>query len=82
MRVPEELIVQVGVGTPAKRFDPAGATIEHVPASRDVKVPVTLTGPVPVKPEYGVIVSATGTPFVNVVVALSLPGWWPATLIV
>jgi len=31
VRAPEELIVQVGVGTPAKRFDPAGALIVQVP---------------------------------------------------
>jgi len=47
-----------------------------------VKVPVTLTGPAPVKPEYGEIVSATAAPFVKVAVALSLKPACPATLIV
>jgi len=65
------VIVHVGEGTPEKRFDPAGATIVHAPLSAEVKVPVTLTGPVPVKPEEGEIVSVTGTPFVKVAVALS-----------
>jgi hypothetical protein len=81
VRAPEEPIVHVGEGTPAKRFDPAGATIVHAPASAEVKVPVTLTGPVPVKPEKGAIVSVTGTPFVKVAVALSTFEGWP-TLIV
>ena len=31
VRAPAELIVHVGVGTPEKRFDPAGATIVHAP---------------------------------------------------
>ena len=84
VRAPEELIVHVGEGTPEKRFDPAGATIVHAPASAKVKVPVTLTGPVPVKPEEGEIVSVTGTPFTKVAVALSflLPVLMPATRIV
>jgi hypothetical protein len=81
VRAPNELIVHVGDGAPAKRFDPAGAVIEHVPASAEVKVPVTLTGPVPVGPEYGEIASVTGTPFVKVAVALSIFEGWP-TLIV
>jgi hypothetical protein len=66
VRAPEELIVQVGEGTPEKRLDPAGAAIVHAPASAEVKVPVTLTGPAPVIPEEGEIVSVTGTPFVKV----------------
>ena len=81
VRAPEELIVHVGDGTPEKRFDPDGATIVHAPASADVKVPVTLTGPVPGGPEYGEIARATGTPFVKVAVALSTFEGWP-TLIV
>ena len=72
VRAPEELTVQVGDGTPAKRFDPAGAVmLLQAPASAAVKVPVTLTAPTVVGPENGVIVSVTGTPFVNVAVALS-----------
>jgi len=71
VRAPAELIVQVGEGTPEKRFDPAGSTIVHAPAFPEGKVPVTLTGPVPVEPENGEIVSVTGTPFVKVAVALS-----------
>jgi hypothetical protein len=71
VRAPAELIVHVGEGTPEKRFDSAGATIVHAPASAEGKVPVTLTGPAPVKPEEGEIVSVTGTPFVNLAVALS-----------
>jgi hypothetical protein len=83
VRAPEELIVHVGDGTPEKRCDPAGSTIVHAPASADVKVPVTLTGPVPVKPEEGEIVSVVGRPFVKVAVALSIiPPPTPATLIV
>jgi len=81
VRAPAEFIVQVGVGTPAKRLDPTGAAIVHAPASAEVKVPVTLTGPVPVGPEYGEIVSATGTPFEKGAVALSIFEGWP-TLIV
>jgi len=85
VRAPAELIVQVGEGTPEKRLDPAGAAIVHAPASAAVKVPVTLTAPIVVGPEEGVIVSVTGTPFVKVAVALSVNGAAesaPATLIV
>jgi hypothetical protein len=78
-RVPDALIVHVGEGAPAKRFDPAGAVIVHGPASAEVKVPVTLTGPVPVGPDDGEIVSATGTPFVKVAVATSTPAVLPVT---
>ena len=70
-RLPQSLSVQVGEGAPAKRFDPAGAVIVHGPASAAVKVPVTLTGPVPVGPENGETVSVTGIPFVKVAVASS-----------
>jgi hypothetical protein len=79
------VIVQVGEGTPEKRFDPAGARIVHAPLSAEVKVPVTLTAPIVVGPEDGEIVSATGTPFVKVAVAVSLPtpaGPFPTTWIV
>jgi hypothetical protein len=71
VRAPAALIVHVGEGAPAKRFDPGGAVIAHGPASAEVKVPVTLTGPAPVLPEDGEIVSVTGTPFVKLVEAVS-----------
>jgi hypothetical protein len=78
VRAPEELTVQVGVGTPAKRFDPAGAVmLLHAPASAAVKVPVTLTAPIVVGPENGVIVSVTGAPLMNVAVAVSKGGPTP-----
>jgi len=85
VRAPAELIVHVGEGTPEKRCAPAGSSIVHAPASAIAKVPVTLTGPVPVKPEEGEIVSVIGTPFVKVAVALSMngvAGSAPETLIV
>ena len=84
VRAPEELTVQVGVGTPAKRFDPAGAVmLLHAPASAAVKVPVTLTAPTVVEPEYGEIVSVTGVPLMNVAVAVSgKPPALPVTEIV
>jgi len=73
VRAPEELTVQVGVGTPAKRFPPDAVMLLHAPASAAVKVPVTLTAPTVVVPENGVIVSVTGAPLMNVVVAVSPP---------
>jgi hypothetical protein len=79
VRAPDALIVQVGEGAAAKRFDPGGAVIVHGPASAEVKVPVTLTGPVPVGPNDGEIVSATGTPLVKVAVATSTPVVTPVT---
>ena len=79
VRAPEELTVQVGDGTPAKRFDPADAVmLLHVPASAAAKVPVTLTAPTVVGPENGVSVSVTATPLVYFVVAVSPLG--PAVL--
>jgi hypothetical protein len=81
VRDPEALIVHVGEGAPAKRFDPGGAVIAHGPASAEVKVPVTLTGPVPVLPEDGEIVRVTGTPFVKLVKAVSA-AVTPSTVIV
>lgn len=39
-----------------------------------MKVPVTLTAPTVVEPVYGVSVSVTGTPLMNVVVAVSKGG--------
>jgi hypothetical protein len=78
VRAPEELIVHVGDGAPAKRFDPDGAVIEHGnPRSAVPKEPagaVTVTAPIVVGPENGETVSVTGTPFVKVAVALSLAG--------
>ena len=82
VRAPEELTVQVGDGTPAKRFDPAGAVmLLHAPTSAAVKVPVTLTAPTVVGPENGVSVSVTATPLVYFVVAVSprAPGVMPIT---
>jgi hypothetical protein len=83
-RAPVGLIVHVGAGTPAKRFDPAGAVkLLQGPASAAVKAPVTLTGPVPVRPEYGKIVKVTGTPFTNEAEAMSMAGpMWPWTVTV
>jgi hypothetical protein len=74
----------VGAGTAAKRFDPAGAVkLLQGPASAAVKVPVTLTGPVPGLPEYGEIAKVTGTPFVKVAEAISMAGnTWPWTVTV
>jgi hypothetical protein len=43
-----------------------------------VKVPVTLTGPVPAKPENGETVSVTGTPFVKEGKAEAVSGKVPA----
>ena len=69
-RAPVELIAHVGIGAPAKRFDPDGAVIEHGnPRSAVPKEPaaaVTVTTPTVVGPENGVTVSVTGTPFVKV----------------
>jgi hypothetical protein len=80
VRAPEELTVQVGVGTPAKRFDPADAVmLLHSPASPEVKVAVTLTAPTVVGPVYGVIVSTAGVPLMKVVVATSTPSVTPVT---
>jgi hypothetical protein len=73
---PEESIAHVGEGAPEKRFDPAGALIEHGnPRSAVPKEPagaVTVTAPVVVGPEGGEIVSVTGTPFVKPIEAISL----------
>jgi hypothetical protein len=75
VRAPVELIVHVGEGTPEKRFDPAGAVIEHGnPRSAVPKEPagaVTATAPTVVGPENGEIARATGTPFMKMAVALS-----------
>jgi len=68
------VILQVGEGAPAKRFDPACAVIEHGPLSAVGKVPMTLTGPVPVGPENGETVNVTGMPFVKVAKASSSIG--------
>jgi hypothetical protein len=77
------LTAQVGVGTPAKRFDTAVAVmLLHAPLSAEVKVPVTVTAPTAVVPVYGVSVSVTGTPLMNVVVATSTPAVTPVTEIV
>jgi hypothetical protein len=84
VRAPPALIAQVGEGAPAKRFDPGGAVIVHGPAVKvpAAKVPVTLTGPVPVGPLNGETVSVSGVPFVKVAVASSAPAVVPATVTV
>jgi hypothetical protein len=84
VRAPVELIAHVGVGTPAKRFDP-GAVIEHGnPRSGARKEPagaVTATAPIVVGPENGETVNANGRPFVIRVEAVSAPKVTPWTVI-
>ena len=71
VRAPEELTVQVGVGTPAKRLGSFAVMLLHAPASVAVKVPVTCTAPTVVGPVYGLSVSVTGVPLMKVAVAVS-----------
>lgn len=83
VRAPDELTVHVGVGTPAKRLGSFAVMLLHTPTSAEVKVPVTLTAPTVVEPVYGVSVSVTGLPLMNVAVAVSVrPPATPVTVTV